>query len=207
MRKLKFLSLFFCALAALSFTSCNDDDEDSAPTPEQIQQYYAATRGSHTGVLIYPKNPGSTSVNNNDTISGMRWEITSDSTMTIYSVPSKAIAAAVADSTLKKSIEAMPSQNIQCSIGYIKSSLISWLVNPTYITFDGAIYKGETHKVQIAFYTNNLYSFGQYNPTTGAMVVQILVGGGYVEGKFDNGVIRTTLPLTFYQSPTIRPTK
>lgn len=197
MKKLSILSLALCAMAAFTFTSClDDDDDDNSLKPEQVQQCYAATRGSYTGILVYPRNPNSTLVTDNDTVNAS-WTINTDSTMVLQNVPSAAIATAFSDSTLKAEIAAQPNQNINCYIGYIRVEPVQWLVNPQYLTYN-VNYNGAAHKLQVGFYYNNLYSYGQFNTTTRKMDVQIVVASAWIDGKYDNTLIRRPIGMRFH---------
>lgn len=197
MKRLRFLSFFFCAIAALAFTSClNDDDDESRLTPEQVQQCYNLTRGTHTGKLYYPKDPASTQTNDNDTVNA-QWTINSDSTMVLQNIPAKALAAAITDADVKAAVSSQPDVNIPCYIGYFQNNPIEWLINPQTVTFDKVTYKGENHKVSLAFYINTYYSFGQYSSQNGVMQLQVVVAGAYLDGQTGTSLISRSYPLTF----------
>lgn len=199
MGKLKILSIFLCSVAAFTLSSCIDDDDDTKSlTAEDVQQCFNATRGSYAGKLIYTKDASYSLVNNSDTVSAS-WAILTDSTMIFRNVPSAAIASAFTNSELKASVASKPDVSISCYIGYIQTSPIEWVVNPQSVTFDDVTYNGGTHKLQVAFYNNNLYSFGVYNSTNGNMQLQIIIAGAWLDGQYRSELIPNAIGLTFYK--------
>lgn len=209
-RKFKLLSLLACAFAALSFTSCLSDDDGSSNsglTAEQVQLCYQATKGSYYGKMVYKKDPAQSSVSNNDTVS-VSWSILTDSTMTIHEVPSKAIASAISNKELQEAIAEQPDKDINCAIAYYSLSngtgasastqYVTWLVNPLAVTYDNVSYGGATHKVQIVFYINNTYSFGTCNTSTRKSQMQVIMGGVYVDGKYNSSLMSSTGGVALY---------
>lgn len=188
MKKFKLLTLFFAAFAALTLTSClNDDDDNTGLTAEQIQMAYNATRGSHSGKIYYTTgfNKDGKDVKDSANVS---WDVTSDTVMYINNVPSKVLASVIADDNIRAAVENQGPQKIKCYINYINVSPIQWLVNPVSVSFDNVEYNGAKHKVTIAFYVNSNYSFGQLitsvNPNI--QMMQFIAGALYVDDKINS---------------------
>lgn len=188
MKKFKLLTLFFAAFAALTLTSClNDDDDNTGLTAEQIQMAYNATRGSHSGKIYYTTgfNKDGKDVKDSANVS---WDVTSDTVMYINNVPSKVLASVIADDNIRAAVENQGPQKIKCYINYINVSPIQWLVNPVSVSFDNVEYNGAKHKVTIAFYVNSNYSFGQLitSVTPNIQMMQFIAGALYVDDKINS---------------------
>ena len=93
MKKLTFIAFIGCIMAALSFTSCNSDSDNSYQglTEAEIQQCFLATRGLYNGKVVFLAENKANVNDKKDTLN-VNWEITTDSTMTIYNFPVKALA-------------------------------------------------------------------------------------------------------------------
>lgn len=188
MKKFKLLTLFFAAFAALTLTSClNDDDDNTGLTAEQIQMAYNATRDSHSGKIYYTTgfNKEGKDVKDSAVVS---WDVTSDTVMYINNVPSKVLASVIADDDIRAAVETQGPQRIKCYINYINVSPIQWLVNPVSVSFDNVEYNGAKHKVTIAFYANSNYSFGQLitSVTPNIQMMQFIAGALYVDDKINS---------------------
>ena len=189
MKKLKLLTLFFAAFAALTLTSClNDDDDNTGLTAEQIQMAYNATRGSHSGKIIYTTGFDKDGKDVRDS-ANVSWDVTSDTVMYIKNVPSKVLASVIADDDIRAAVETQGPQRIKCYINYINvSPYIQWLVNPVSVSFDNLEYSGAKHKITIAFYANSNYSFGQLitSVTPNIQMMQFIAGALYVDDKINS---------------------
>lgn len=188
MKKFKLLTLFFAAFAALTLTSClNDDDDNTGLTAEQIQMAYNATSGLHSGKFYYTTGFDKDGKDVKDS-ADVSWDVTSDTVMYINNVPAKALASVIADDDIRAAVEKQGPQKIKCYINYINVSPIQWLVNPVSVSFDNVEYNGARHKVTIAFYVNSNYSFGQLitsvNPNI--QMMQFIAGALYVNDKINN---------------------
>jgi len=174
------LLLMLC-MAMVSFTSCNDDDDNNkALTAEEVQACFNTVKGSYNGKLVYKNASTTNSSDVTDTLD-CSWSITTDSTLTINNFPVKLLANNVTDSTLKAAIQQLPAQSITCGTYYVNTNPVEFLVNPYTLTYN-LNYGGEAHKVQIAFYIGNTFSFGAYTPANSTLTMQIIEGGIYIDG-------------------------
>lgn len=184
MKKLKFLSVLFCCLAAMSFTSCDNGNDDVQPlTKEQIAQCFTAVKGTYTGKVIYssinPNNPNDVT----DTLN-IQWAVNTDSTLVISKLPAKILAQNINNTDLKTALSAAADQDFTCYTGFTKTSPVTFLLNPVTASYS-LTYGGATHKVQVAFYINSYYSYGVYGSTVNSqnmMQMQIMEGAIYVDG-------------------------
>lgn len=183
MNKLKFTSLIVCGLAALSLTSCNDDD-NSGYTPltkEEKAVCFATVKGDYTGKLIYATGETKNGKNVTDTLVA-RWSIPTDSTLVIRNFPSRLLALHVTNTALKKAIEEAPTQDLTCRMGFVQTSPVGFLLNPVTPTFN-LNYGGADHKVQPVFYSNNTQSSGYYTANTKQVTMQIIHGAIFIDSK------------------------
>lgn len=204
MRKLRLFSLLLVvSAAAFTLTSClGDSDDNNKLTPQQTQQCFRAVQGSHHGKLIYiVSNSSSGAPAKKDSVS-TSWTITSDSTMTLIRIPAKVIATAVDTTTaehkeIRDAILKQPDQSMECYIGFVKMNPIQWLINPTGLTYEVAV-KGGNHKIQVVFYMNNTYSFGQFTTSTNSMLLQIIAAGAKIDGSIDKSSTPLVRSTPFY---------
>lgn len=197
MKNLKFLSLTLgiLAIAGVTLTSCDDDDDNNRGlTPQEVQTAFSTVRGAYNGKAIYSATNPNDPKDVTDTVT-VSWEIDTDSMMTIHNFPVSAIGNSVADTVASKALLAAGSRDLQCYIGFINLSPITFLVNPIAPEFT-LTYGGASHKIQIPFYVNNYYSYGQYS--SGKMVMQVVAAAIYVDGN-DSGWIQrgSGVPFAF----------
>lgn len=190
MKNFKFLSLLFIVFAAMTLTSCLDDDDDNQGLSEQdIRTAFSATRGMHSGSLIYqPRGVKGEILSKPDTLTTSSWNITSDSTMTIFNVPDSALATAIADTTIMKAVRNLNGiHNINCYIGYIRVTPVQWLINPQTVTYNNLQYNGASHKVQLVFAVNSSISYGSLVTQKQELVISI--AGMYIDDKLVNNTL------------------
>ena len=180
------VSILFGCLAALSVTSClsTDDDNDNSSgylTKAQVTQCYQIIAGNYTGNLLYEAKAADGLSTQVDTVK-TSWYIPNDSTIFITSFPAKAVAEYVSNQPLKEALAKAPDQVVRCQMVFTSMTPIQFLVNPHTIEYD-LEYSGSQHKVHIAFYANNTYSFGYYDTDTKALMVKMIPAALYVDEK------------------------
>jgi hypothetical protein len=165
-------------------TSClsGDDDSDSNQglSKAEVAQCFLTIGGNYTGDLLYlATSPDGTE--RVDTLAGS-WYIPTDSTLIINEFPGKVLAEGVSYPALKEALAEAPNQMLKCWIGFVETSPIQFLVNPSVLEYH-LHYDGNDHKVQIVFYTYNTYSFGYYDASLNELMVKIIYATLYVDGK------------------------
>lgn len=196
MKKLTLLSLMVCCLAAMSFISCdNNDDNNTALSKDEKAQCLAAVKGDYTGKMVYADIDAKTLQTVNDTVD-ISWSILTDSTMIIKHFPTKALTVNITDNTLSSALTTAASVDMTCQISFVKTSPVTFLINPITPSYN-LTYGGIIHQVQIPFYTNNGYTFGAYNATKGLLQMQIVEGGIYVDGKATT-FLKAATPFLLY---------
>lgn len=206
MKVLKPFFMLCCCVAAVTFSSCFNDDDDPSLKPEERKAAFQVIKGDYTGKLIYA-DPAKKNISNKKDTLDVNWRVDTDSTLIIANFPSAPLAAYINNTELSAAIAKQPVQKLNCLIGIYHNSPITFLINPKVITYDKLEYGGKMHKVDIAFYINNSYSYGIYNKFSNAgkventptMYMQFIVGGVYVDGKLDTGLLKesTALALVF----------
>lgn len=200
MKKFTLLSIIGCFVAALAFTSCNTESSGSSYEPltqQEITQCFLLTQGSYNGKMIYPAVNKANVTDKYDTVQ-VAWNIRTDSTMTIYNFPAKAIAEQIQyNEGLKAALESQPNQDINCSILYYVKSPIQFIIGPSNLKYN-VEYDGKVHDVEINFLWQ-LPSFGMYNSTIERpMQMQILAARMKVDGYETNYGITTSAMKQFY---------
>ncbi|MBM6993521.1 MAG: DUF4840 domain-containing protein [Prevotella sp.] len=190
MKTLRLFTALLCCMAAVSFTSCNNDDIKTL-TPEEKLSAFNAVKGSYEGTLIYA-NPGTNNGKNTHDSIATHWQINTDSMLIVKDFPAAPVAAYITDSVLAKTIAAQPTQELKAMIGFYSVSPVAFLINPIAATYN-VNYNGGAHKVQVAFYVNTNYSFGRYNATSKKMEMQMVIGGIYVDGKLQSSLLSSTV--------------
>ena len=159
MKTFKIFTVALLGLVTVAFTACNSDDNSYKQlTKEEIAQCLLTVKGSYEGNLIYKSENKKNPKDMTDT---------------------------VADAELKKALEEAADQDMTCRIGFIKTSPVTFLVNPVTPSFD-LTYGGKKHKVQVAFAVNNFSSYGVYNATKKVLGMQIVEGLIGVDGTRTN---------------------
>ena len=183
MKKMKYLSVIGCMIAAVSFTSCSEDDNNGT-TPlnkEEIATCFKAVKGNYTGKLIYEAKNEKNPKDKLDTLD-VKWSIATDSTLSIASFPSKLLANCISDATLKKALASAANQDIKCRIKFNKISPVRFLINPTPLEY-ALNYGGKDHKVKVTFYTNSTLSYGSQDMKKNTLQLQLVEGSFTVDGK------------------------
>lgn len=183
------------AAVCVTLSSCNDDDDEKALTPTEVQTAFNAVKGNHDGQLIYaapnPKNLRDVT----DTVN-ISWNIATDSTLIIRQFPVALLGNSVSDSTARKAIQTSKPQDILCNIEFVRLSPVSFYISPASVTLN-LNYGGKDHKVQIPFYGNrSTYSYGQQIAKDKSLFMQILEGPVYEDGK-QTTWIKQAVPFVF----------
>ncbi|MGM9703645.1 MAG: DUF4840 domain-containing protein [Prevotella sp.] len=199
MKKFTFIAIVGCIMAAMSFTSCNSDTDNSYQglTEAEVQQCFLATRGLYNGKVVYLAENKANVNDKTDTLS-VNWEISTDSTMTIYNFPVKALAEKITyNDELKAAIAELNPRTLKCAIQYVYATPIQFLIGPENLDYE-LKYGGSTHKVQFRFFWNN-YSFGQFSSTAKhPMEMQLWVAALYVDGNQTSYGITASSPVQFF---------
>lgn len=187
MNKLKFMSLLVGCLAAVSLTSCNDDDDSyRSLTKEEKAQCYQTVRGNYSGKLVYATGETKNGKTVTDTIDAA-WSVQTDSTLIIRQLPTRLLALHVTNTELKHALETAPAQDLVCRVNYTQTSPIGFLLNPVTPSYD-LTFGGASHKVQVPFYTNVSQSFGLYSSDKKMLQLQVIEGGIYIDSKQSSDV-------------------
>ena len=198
MKKLTFIAFIGCIMAALSFTSCNSDSDNSYKglTEAEIQQCFLATRGLYNGKVVFLAENKANVNDKKDTLN-VNWEITTDSTMTISNFPVKALAEKIThNNELKEAVSKLSPRTLNCVIQYVYVTPLQFLIGPANLDYE-LEYGGTTHKVQFRFFWNN-YSFGQYvSSAKHPMEMQIWAAALYVDGNQTSYGITPSSPVQF----------
>ena len=181
MKTSKILTVALLGLVTMAFTACNSDNDVRTLTKQEIAQCFNTVRGSYNGELIYKSENKNNPRDVTDTVA-IKWTIGTDSTLVIEQFPSKVLALNVTNTELKQALEAGPNQDVKCRIGFIETSPVGFLINPSAPSFD-LNYGGKVHKVQVAFMGNNYSSFGQYTTAKKTLVMQIIEGAIFVDNN------------------------
>lgn len=180
-----------CALAALTFTSCNNDDNDYSwtLTPEQRQQAFAQARGSYQGRMYFTKANFTSQKDAADSMD-VAWIHDTDSTLTFSGFSMEKLAAHIKNKELAEALAKAPVQQLKCRTYYYYANPITFYVSPYVLEYKDLDYAGGKHKVQVVFYRDDTRSFGGFFP--GAQMpfqMQIVMSGVAVDGQLMNSYL------------------
>ena len=195
-KNLLFLAIAF--LATFSLASCLNDDYESRaklPSAEELKAASKLIQGSYQGKIYqYGLNYRTGKLEKKDSVNSS-WEIKDDSTLVIRNFPSRMLAANIKDSVLRKTIAALPDQEIKCAIGVYSVKPILFLAAPYTINLGKMTYKGQLHDISLHFRLDPSFTYGGYDTeskTSACRLRGILV---YVDGVFED---LATSPLTTF---------
>lgn len=187
MRTIKIFQIMGCALAAAALVGCDPTVEqpEQKITAEQKIQAYNTIKGNYTGFLIYG-DPEATGVTTDVTDSvAINWTVATDSSIVIKDLPGKPFANHLkGNDEMLAALKNASAAELKLIYGFFNVSPIGFFVNPSSPAFN-LNYGGGAHKVQLAFYVNNAYSFGAFNATENQMQAQMVLGGVYVDGQLE----------------------
>ena len=180
-----YLWLLGClTVLGLTFTACEPGGgNDNSRTREQQQQAYQQVRGSYAGKTYYQRWSATDKKYVSDS-SDVKWEILTDSTLTIKNFPMSLFADYVNDNALKEALKSAPNQDITCFTGYYNLSPVGFLLNPKTAVFELNYNKG-SHKISIAFAGNSNYSFG-FSKVKSVVAMQIIALSLQVDAMSEN---------------------
>ena len=165
MKKITLLSLVAVLLTALTFTSCNTDDNGYTPlTPESQRTFQSLMSiGSYNDMVILYTKKNDANVNNQiDSVSSsVHVSMYNDSTMSIANFPIAAIAEHISNTELSQAIAKEAPRTITCKYNVMPNStseMAYYIACPNVIELNlayGADKK--SHKVQLVFIPNQNY--------------------------------------------------
>jgi hypothetical protein len=189
MKNLKFIFLALGCIAALSLTSCleSNDDDNTGLSKAQRDQCFAVVRGSYTGKLLYQNRDSQHPI---DTID-VSWSIGADTMLVLRPFPAKAVAEQINDTELRKALlEQGYTTELKCYLGFYRNdSEVEFLLAPVKIDIPVA-YQDKTHTLSVYFWTD--YSYGYKNVSTGAMEVQLMMAGAYLDDNQNYNYLSNT---------------
>lgn len=193
MKKIIFLSIVVCCLAAITFMSCNTGDSTSwTPlTPTQKAACFSQTMGVYNGKMVYYNTSKSTnSTNVTDTVN-VSWTVGSgvgaDSTVTINNFPVKVLAQYISDKSISTALAAYSGTvSLNSPIYFYQTSPVpAFLMKPETlkckINYDDA-----DHIISLYFYQSTLYSitsYGYYSSSQKTFKMGVSFGGYKIDAK------------------------
>ncbi len=195
MKKFRLIPAILCGFMFLSLTSCMDEgDEYKAPTKEEIAVEFQKIKGNHEGEITYQKKVEGTTSMTTTATRKIEWSINSSTELVIKDFPSDLLAMHITEEELSKALAAMPAKDLKCTMGWYSTEPIVFLLNPSTPEYN-VVTSDRVQKVQLAFYINTPYSFGQYNAASDEMTLQIIMGGVYVNDQLQNGLLKNDVPF------------
>ena len=127
MKKITLFSILAAFVAALSFTSCNTDSDNSFTplAPETQKSFQAAMSiGSYNDMVILFEKKNKANVNNqiDSVASSVRISMYNDSTMSISNFPVAALAEHISDKELSAAIAKEAPRTITCKYNVMPNS-------------------------------------------------------------------------------------
>lgn len=204
MKKITLFSILAAFVAALSFTSCNTDS-DNSPLSKEAQKNFqiAMSVGSYDDMVVLFEKKNDANVKNQiDSVpSSVRISMTGDSTMSIANFPIAAIAEHISNKDLSKAIAKEAPRTITCKYNVMPKStseVAYYIACPNVIELNLAYgADNKSHKVQLVFIPNQNY-YGYFGYCTlkdprklgfQFALYQIWVDGaqtGYIENSISN---------------------
>lgn len=195
MKKINLIAWMICCLAAMTFSACNDDSGYKGLTPEQKTEACNVVKGTYEGQLIYPSVNPTNQADVTDTVQA-KWEIQSDSLMTIRNFPMELLASNINNKDLATALKAERPRDMKCYIDFTQVSPVTFFINPTLQSFT-LNYGGKNHLVQVAMLGNNIYSFGAYDSSKKLLQMQIVEAAIYVNGILQKNALSSAVPFVF----------
>ena len=166
MKKITLFSILAAFVAALSFTSCNTDSDNSFTplAPETQKSFQAAMSiGSYNDMVILFEKKNKANVNNqiDSVASSVRISMYNDSTMSISNFPVAALAEHISDKELSAAIEKEAPRTITCKYNVMPNSTSEtayFIACPEAINLDLTYgTDNKSHKVVLYFIPSQMY--------------------------------------------------
>ena len=203
-KNLLFLAIAF--LATFSLASClNDDYESKAklPSAEELKAASKLIQGSYQGKLYqYGLNDRTGKSAKKDSVNSS-WEIKDDSTLVIRNFPSRMLAANITNSVLRKTIAALPDQEIKCAIRVYNVKPILFLAAPYAINLGKMTYKGQLHDISIHFLFDPSFTYGGYDTESKTSACYLKGVGVFVDGARDDLATSPLNTFLIYSKPRV----
>ena len=127
MKKITLFSILAAFVAALSFTSCNTDSDNSySPLSKEAQKNFqmAMSVGSYNDMVVLFEKKNVANVNNqiDSVASSVGISMTGDSTMSIANFPIAAIAEHISNTELSQAIAKEAPRTITCKYNVMPNS-------------------------------------------------------------------------------------
>lgn len=164
MKKITLFSILAAFVAALSFTSCNTDS-DNSPLSKEAQKNFqmAMSVGSYNDmVVLFEKKNDANVKNQTDSVaSTVGISMTGDSTMSISNFPIAAIAEHISNKELSQAIAKVTPRTITCKYNVMPKStseVAYYIACPNVIELNLAYgADNKSHKVQLVFMPDQIY--------------------------------------------------
>ena len=166
MKKITLFSILAAFVAALSFTSCNTDSDNSFTplAPETQKSFQAAMSiGSYNDMVILFEKKNKANVNNqiDSVASSVRISMYNDSTMSISNFPVAALAEHISDKELSAAIAKEAPRTITCKYNVMPNSTSEtayFIACPEAINLDLTYgTDNKSHKVVLYFIPSQMY--------------------------------------------------
>lgn len=208
MKVLSRLSVFvLCCMATMSLVSCLNSDDDNSMSDEDYKIYTTLISGYYYGGTMYFYNDTiTTNTSKVDSVSSLSAVISTDSTILIQNVPGRVLAKCISNhDALKEAIENAESKTLKARYllyNNTSSGYLYYYVYPVSVTYDELTYNGNTHKVEIAFYTPTLGVYYNNMVDIPFYLAGVYQDGDQLELFYDNGsdANNTKSLLEFYAS-------
>lgn len=189
MKKFKLFAILAVCFAALSFTSCNSDSDNSGlqvPSETEARAMLSKIGGAHSAGMLFVGD-----TNNKiekDSVGSLICRVNvSDSTYTVEDFPVSKFSRYIKDENLKKAMEALPNQTLKGKLypyQYASSLFCTQLENITFKTADGK-------DAILAFYGGlSNYSLAGYAQNKN-FAIYITPGGIYIDKQLKNDALYT----------------
>ncbi len=201
MKKITLFSILAVMFAALAFTSCNSDSDNSTslPTQEEAQAMLNTVAGYHPCGILFPGNNATNESDKiaKDSVEAVLRITAKDSSFVISDFPVKNLAKYIKDESLSKLVAALPNQNLN---GKLLAYPGGTATSPVFgsVTQNIEFKDAEGKSVKFLFYAGYTnYSLAGYaSQTTGTTTKKIFLmyltpGAIYVSDQMKSDALKT----------------